>query len=61
MASIPSFALVLLITLIILLRCKNQRKRRMRQRRGRIVRDLGMIQMSSVVNDQYMGPEEANR
>ena len=25
------------------------------------MRDLGMIQMSSVVNDQYMGPDEASR
>ena len=61
LASIPSFALILIITLMILIRCKNQRKRRLRQRRSRIVRDLGMIQMSSVVNNQYMGPDEANR
>ena len=60
MASIPSFVLILILIIAILKKYKKKRNQTRRQRRSRIVRDLGMIQMSSVVNDHYhIGDEES--
>ena len=59
MASIPSFVLILILIIVILKKYKKKRNQSRRQRRSRIVRDLRMIQMSSVVNDHYhIGDEE---
>ena len=58
LASIPSFVLTLIIAIKLFQKCKKMRNRGRRQRRSRIVRDLGMIQMSSMVNEQYQGPDD---
>ena len=59
LASIPSAILVCLVVSYLLIKCqKNYKKQRLRSRQGRIVRDSGMIEMCSVINEQYMsGPE----
>ena len=54
-------SLVILITLIgiLVVKCKKYRRDQInRRRRNRIFREVGMIPMRSVVNEQYMGSEE---
>ena len=51
--------LTLLILVVIVIKCRKYRKiRRNRRRRNRIFREVGMIPMTSVINERYMGGEE---
>ena len=59
LASIPSAILVCLILPYLIIKSRNFIKiRRLRRRQSRIVRDSGMIEMSSVINEQYMPSPE---
>ena len=51
--------LTLLILVVIVIKCRKYRKiRRNQRRRNRIFREVGMIPMTSVINERYMGGEE---
>ena len=59
LVSIPSAILVCLVLFYLLIKCKKFiKKQRLLSRQGRIVRDSGMIEMSSVINEQYMPSPE---
>ena len=59
LASIPSAILAYLVLFYLLIKCKKFiKKQRLLSRQGRIVRDSGMIEMSSVINEQYMPSPE---
>ena len=59
LASIPSAILACLVLFYLLIKCKKIiKKQRLLSRQGRIVRDSGMIEMSSVINEQYMPSPE---
>ena len=51
--------LALLIGVVTVIKCRKYRKiRRNRRRHNKIFREVGMIPMTSVVNERYMGAEE---
>ena len=55
LASIPSAILVCLILAYFAIKCRKFIKnRKIKRRQGGIVRDSGMIEMSSVTNERYM-------
>ena len=55
LASIPSAILACLILPYFVIKCRKFIKiRKIKRRQGRIVRDSGMIEMSSVINELYM-------
>ena len=58
LASIPSFILICLILPYLIIKFKNLIRKQRLRRRSRIVRDSGMIEMSSVINDHYMATPE---
>ena len=59
LASIPSAILACLVLFYLLIKCKKFiKKQRLLSRQGRIVRDSGMIEMSSVINEQFMPSPE---
>ena len=51
--------LSMLVLAITVIKCRKYREiQRNRRRRNRIFRQVGMIPMTSVINERYMGPEE---
>ena len=54
-----SLVILMILIGILVVKCKKcRRDQTNRRRRNRIFREVGMIPMRSVVNEQYMGSEE---